>query len=124
MNSCFYSSTKEILGLIFKANIETWSRGWSRINQMGETWTWLFLRFYHIKTFKMKKKRLSGYLSNSFDFTSRHVQEAVLKISSMYNVGPSLPRRKKKWPKSPRHNFEIKKLFKNRKLQLRRVALH
>ena len=56
MDSCFYSSTKEILGLIFKANIETWSRGWSRINQMGETWTWIFLRFYPIKTFKMKKK--------------------------------------------------------------------
>ena len=59
MDSCFYSSTKEILGLIFKANIETWSRGWSRgmvqDKEMGETWTWMFLRFYPIKTFKMEK---------------------------------------------------------------------
>ena len=26
--------------------------------EMGETWTWMFLRFYPIKTFKMKKKAL------------------------------------------------------------------
>ena len=24
--------------------------------EMGETWMWIFLRFYPIKTFKMKKK--------------------------------------------------------------------
>ena len=91
--------------------------------EMGETWTWMFLRFYPIKTFKMKKSSWDTLVTRLILHLDMFKKQFCKFPQCTMSVQVSLGE-KKSGPSLLDIISKFKKMFKNRKLHLRGVALH